>query len=170
MIINEGQKQRRWTHLGLVDDQTHERGHQRRPGQRRCLPPLQLGSVRLERGRLLRHSDRVGVTQGRHVVQGSAAAAEPERGNQWEEEQTVSSGTDVSVALRLDTTAAAAWITEGRSTEEACACAWVCVPVRVFLLRCVHAHLPPIEKPVLHSSAVGNINTVTALSNTKKED
>lgn len=56
---------RRWTHLGLVDDQTHKRWHQLGPGQRRSLE-LQVAFVYRER--LLRYGQRVGVSPGRHVV------------------------------------------------------------------------------------------------------
>lgn len=57
-----------WTHLGLIDDQTHECGHQHGPGQRRSLAP-QVRFVHGESGRFLRHRHSIGVTQRRHGSQ-----------------------------------------------------------------------------------------------------
>lgn len=76
-----------WTHLGLVDDQTHECGHQHGPGQRRRLA-LQLGFVHGESGRFVRHCHRVGVSQRRH---GSAAECCPTPGCQPVQLDTVKS-------------------------------------------------------------------------------
>lgn len=126
---------RSWTHLGRVDDQTHERGHEHGPGQ--LLPP-QLRLVQRQTAGMSRHRHRVGVSQRRH---GAPDSIRSENYRRWVTGSVLVRCVCMCVCIAQ---LSAAEVGQRR-------CAWE------FLPRDVNAPSLLENPPVMPSGVVGNI-------------